>query len=91
VEALFLFCTLKTIIMADQSFQLLLNGVPYVIKATPFEFNEETRFRVSYNGSDDFVFTFDSNVGQYVAIGEDSDTIPADLEVAIATRLYTLA
>lgn len=24
--------------MQDQSFQLLLNGIPYVVKASPFEF-----------------------------------------------------
>ena len=76
--------------MQDQSFQLLLNGVPYVVKASPFEFNTETRFTVSYNGSDEFVFTYDPTVGQYVAIGEDSETIPADVEVAIAERLYSL-
>lgn len=75
--------------MAEQSFQLLLNGVPYIVKATPFEFNDETRFSVSFNGSDEYVFTYDTNVGQYVSIGDDSDTIPSDLEVAIAGRLYS--
>lgn len=77
--------------MQEQSFQLLLNGVPYVVKATPFEFNTDTRFTVSFNGSDEFVFTYDRTVGHYVAIGDNSETIPADLEVAIAERLYTLA
>ncbi|MDB5249581.1 MAG: hypothetical protein JWQ40_3975 [Segetibacter sp.] len=77
--------------MQEQSFQLLLNGVPYIVKATPFEFNTDTRFTVSYNGSDDFVFTYDRTIGHYVAIGDDSEIIPADLEVAIAERLYTLA
>ncbi|WP_147205704.1 hypothetical protein [Segetibacter aerophilus] len=77
--------------MQDQSFQLLLNGVPYIVKAAPFDFNGDTRFTVSYNGSDDFVFTYDRTVGHYVAIGDDTDTIPADLEVAIAERLYALA
>lgn len=81
--------TLKKLIMAEQSFQLLLNGVPYIVKATPFEFNDETRFSVSFNGSDEYVFTYDTNVGQYVSIGDDSDTIPSDLEVAIAGRLYS--
>jgi hypothetical protein len=76
--------------MQDQSFQLLLNSVPYFVKASPFEFNGDTRFTVSYNGSDDFIFTYDKTVGQYVAIGEDTGTIPADLEVAIAERLYAL-
>ena len=76
--------------MQDQSFQLLLNGVPYVVKASPFEFNTETRFSVSFNGSDEFIFTYDTTVGRYVAIGDDTATIPDDLEVAIADRLYTL-
>ncbi|MCW3107789.1 MAG: hypothetical protein JWQ09_2295 [Segetibacter sp.] len=76
--------------MQEQSFQLLLNGVPYFVKATPFEFNTDTRFKVSFNGSDDFVFTYDRTVGHYVAIGDDSETIPVDLEVAIAERLYSL-
>ena len=76
--------------MQDQSFQLLLNGVPYVVKASPFAFNTETRFTVSYNGSEDFVFTYDPTVGHYVAIGEDSETIPADVEVAIAEKLFSL-
>ncbi|MDQ6812180.1 MAG: hypothetical protein M3040_00345 [Bacteroidota bacterium] len=76
--------------MQEQSFQLLLNAVPYIVKATPFEFNGDTRFTVSYNGSDDFVFTYDSTMGHYVAIEDDTDTIPADLELAIAERLYSL-
>lgn len=75
--------------MQDQSFQLLPNGVPYIIKAMPFKFNTEIRFSVSFNGSDEFIFTYDTTVGQYVAIGEDTETIPADLEVAIAEKLYS--
>lgn len=77
--------------MQEQSFQLLLNGVPYLVKATPFEFNTETRFNVSYNGSDEYVFTYDTSVGQFVAIGDDAETIPADLELAISQRLYPMA
>ena len=76
--------------MQDQSFQLLLNGVPYVVKASPFEFNTETRFSVSFNGIEDYIFTYDSAVGRYVAIGDETATIPDDLEVAIAERLYSL-
>lgn len=33
--------------MQDQSFQLLLAGIPYFVKAEPFSFNDETRFKVS--------------------------------------------
>ncbi len=76
--------------MQDQSFQLLLNGIPYVVKASPFEFNTETRFSVSFNGSEEYIFTYDASAGRYVAIGDETSTIPDDLEVAIADRLYSL-
>jgi hypothetical protein len=76
--------------MQDQSFQLLLNAIPYVVKASPFEFNTETRFSVSFNGSEEFIFTYDAAAGRYVAIGDETATIPNDLEMAIAERLYSL-
>ena len=76
--------------MQDQSFQLLLNGVPYVVNASPFEFNTETRFKVSYNGGEEYIFTYNAAVGRYVPIGDETSTIPDDLEVAIAERLYSL-
>ncbi|MEJ7680139.1 MAG: hypothetical protein WKG06_20220 [Segetibacter sp.] len=75
--------------MQDQSFQLLLNGIPYVVKASPFEFNTETRFGVSFNGSEDYIFTYDAAAGRYVAIGDETATIPDELEVAIADKLYS--
>jgi hypothetical protein len=76
--------------MQEQSFQLLLNSVPYIVKAAPYEFNTETRFSISFNGSEDFIFVYDATVGRYVAIGDETSTIPDDLEVAIADRLYSL-
>ena len=76
--------------MQDETFQLLLNAVPYVVKASPYEFNTETRFSVSYNDSEDFIFAYDAAAGRYVAIGDESSTIPDDVEVAIADKLYTL-
>lgn len=76
--------------MQDQKFQLLLNGIPYVVQASPFEFNTETRFSVSFNGSEDFIFAFDTEIGRYVAIGDETVSIPDDLEIAIADKLYVL-
>lgn len=75
--------------MADQSFEILVDGVPYIVKATPFEFNTETRYLVSYNGSPEHVFTWDSSIGRMTAIDDDASTIPDDLEVAIADRLQS--
>lgn len=76
--------------MQQQTIQLLINGIPYVVKITPFEFNDKTRFTVSFNDSDDYVFTYDTNVSQYVSIGDDTETIPDDLEAAISEKLLSL-
>jgi hypothetical protein len=75
--------------MPDQSFEILVGGVPYLVKASPFEFNTETRFLVSYNGGDEHVFTWDSSLGRLAAIDDDAGTIPDDLERAIAQRLQS--
>jgi hypothetical protein len=73
--------------MQESSFEIVVNGVPYMVKAEPFSFNTETRYKVSYNGGDEHIFTFDSSVGRLTAIDDDSATMPDDLERAIAGRL----
>lgn len=76
--------------MEPVTFDLLLNRVPYVIKVVPFSFNTETRFKVSYNDSPEFVFAWDEEVEQYVALGDESATIPDDVEEAVSTRLLQM-
>jgi hypothetical protein len=73
--------------MQGQSFELLLNGVPYFVKAEPFSFNGETRFKVSFNNSDEHIFTWDSRLGRLAPIDDGAGTIPDDLETAIAGKL----
>ncbi|MDQ6609042.1 MAG: hypothetical protein M3Y85_04395 [Bacteroidota bacterium] len=73
--------------MQDQKFELLLAGVPYFVKAEPFSFNDETRFKVSYNGGYEHIFTWDADMGRLSAIDADAVTIPDDLEAAISSRL----
>ena len=75
--------------MQGNRFNLNVGGVPYLVKVSSFEFNTETRFRVSYNGSDEHIFTWDTRVGRLAAIDDDSGTMPDDLEVAIAERLQS--
>lgn len=75
--------------MAEQTFDLVLAGVPYTVKVSPFEFNTETRFLVSYNGGDEHVFTWDSSLGRLTAIDDDAATMPDDLERAIADKLQS--
>jgi len=73
----------------EKSFSILLDSVPYVIKAIPFSFNSEIRYRVSFNGSPEHVFTWDSSLGQLRAIDDDSSTIPDNLEIAISEKLQS--
>lgn len=77
--------------MQRQSFQLLVDGVPYFIKAIPFEFNGKMRFRVSYNEGPEHIFTWDAELGRVAAIDEDSIVIPDSLEQAIAGKLQAMA
>jgi hypothetical protein len=72
--------------MAEQRFELLVDGVPYSVTATPFEFNTETRYKVRYNGNE-HIFTWDSSIGRLAPIDEDSSEIPGSLEEAISERL----
>lgn len=57
------------------------------MKAEPFSFNGETRFKVSYNNGDEHIFTWDSRIGRLAPINDDAGTIPDDLENEIAVRL----
>lgn len=76
--------------MADQNFNMVLSGVPYTVKISPFDFNSEKRYKVTYNGGDEHIFTWDSSMGRYAAIDDDSATIPDELEVAISEKLVSV-
>jgi len=73
----------------EKRFNILVDSVPYMVKATPFTFNEEIRYKVSFNGSPEHVFTWDSSLGQLRAIDDDSSTLPDNLEEAISEKLQS--
>jgi hypothetical protein len=76
--------------MAEQRFQLVVDGVPYGIIATPFQYNTETRYKVSYDG-EEHIFTWDSSLGRLAPINDDSSSIPVTVEEAIAQRLQSFS
>jgi len=77
--------------MNTKTFDVIVDGVPYEIKATPFKFNNEQRFKVSYNNSDEeYIFTRDAEIGQLTAIDSDALDIPDNLEQAIAEKLNAI-
>ena len=73
--------------MNTQNFTLVLDGVPYEVKAIPFQYNNQTRFRVTYNGSGEYIFARDAEIGHLAAIGAEAVNIPDNLEEAIAQKL----
>ena len=75
--------------MSEQTLHLVVDSVPYILKVVPFEFNGEKRFTVSYNGSTDFIFTWDSSIGRLAAIDDDAASLPYNIEVAIAEKLQS--
>lgn len=73
--------------MQESKFELLVDGVPYIIKASPFEFNAKTRYKVIYNGGEENIFAWDTDMKQMRAIDKDASTIPDNLEMAIGEKL----
>lgn len=71
----------------DKTLNLVVDDVPYIVKARPFEFNGETRYYVSVNGNPDHVFTWDPEVRAFRSIDDDASTIPDSLEEAISREL----
>ena len=74
--------------MAEERFEIRLDGVPYVVTASPFEFNTETKYRIQYNGNE-HIFTWDSSIGRLAPIDDDAADIPDVLEEEIARRLQS--
>ena len=69
------------------TFNLIVDAVPYIIKARPFSLNDEVRFYVNVNGGTDHVFTWDSELGRLRAIDDQSSIMPDALEEAISAKL----
>jgi hypothetical protein len=70
--------------------ELNVDMTPYILSITPFNFNNEVRYHVSYNGSPDILFAWDNTVGHFAAFGDDAATLPDNLELAIAERLQQM-
>src|SRR3990170_3859941 len=73
---------LKLLRTDERTFNLLVDDVPYLIKASPFSFNGETRFYINVNGGDDHVFTWDSELAGLRAIDDNAAILPNTLEEA---------
>lgn len=73
----------------ERNFHLLVDSVPYLVHASSFDFNGEMRYRVSVNGNEEHIFTWDSELKRLTAIDDAASTLPDSLEVAISNRLQS--
>ena len=73
----------------ERSFDILIDGVPYLIRSVPFLYNDELRFRVTVNNDTEHIFTWDSEVSMLRAIDDDASTLPDRLEEAISDKLQS--
>jgi len=74
----------------ERNFNLLVDGVPYLIKSIPVPFNDELRFRIIINDDAEHLFTWDSQIKMLRAIDEDAFKLPDRLEEAISQKLQNL-
>jgi hypothetical protein len=74
----------------ERRLEIQVDRIPYILNVTPFIFNNEVRYHVSYNGGPDILFAWDNSVGHFAAFGDDAATMPDDLELAIAARLQQM-
>jgi hypothetical protein len=72
--------------MAAFDVTAVIDGVPYNVKAEPYDFNAEKRFKINYNNRE-YIFAYDSSMGRYAALGDESVDIPDNLEALVAERL----
>jgi hypothetical protein len=73
-----------------KNFNLLVDDVPYFVRAVPFSFNDEARFYISVNSGEEHVFTWDSQLKRLRAIDDASSILPDALEEAISQKLQSL-
>ena len=73
----------------ERNFNLVIDGVPYLIRSIPIVFNDELRFRIIINGDTEHLFTWDSQVRMLRAIDDDASLLPDRLEVALSEKLQS--
>lgn len=71
----------------EHTYNLVVDKVPYLVRVTPFLFNDEKRFRISVNGDNGHVFAWDPDIVGLHALDDDASTLPDSLEKAISDKL----
>lgn len=70
-----------------KTYAIMVDQVPYEVIAEPFTYNGELRYYISVNGSEEHVFTWDSEIKRLTAIDTEAATLPEALEQEISSRI----
>lgn len=68
-------------------FDIIVNGNPMSVIASPYLAVDKQRFRVSYNGGPVHIFGYNENIGEVVLMDSATSAITPDVKNAIAHEL----
>jgi hypothetical protein len=80
--------------VTTERFDIILEGRPVAVKASRYQtHNNETRFRVSINGSPVYIFAYDEDLNKAIAVDKSAaiSAISPGIEEVIGTRLAAAA
>ena len=73
----------------EQIFDIVLDGVSYLVKVTPFEFNQDMRYYVSVDDGPTNLFLWDVEMKQIRSLDDTASVLPDGLEKEISDRLMS--
>ena len=72
-------------------FNIIVDGVPYLVEISPFQFNIETRFNVTVNKGDPNVFAWDREMKMFTGLDDESAVLPDGLMLEINKKLLQMS
>ena len=71
----------------ETRFNVVVDGIPYQVVVSPFEFNNEKRFTIMVNNGPRDIFAWDREMKMYKGLDDQSAILPDGLMLEINSRL----
>ena len=71
----------------EHEYELSADGVNYLVKIAPFEFNGETRYYINVDEGPSHLFLWDEVIGKLKALDDKSAILPSSLIQVISEKL----
>jgi hypothetical protein len=72
---------------ATKNYEFLIDNIPYRVKVTPDNFNDQPRFIIEVNGDDGHLYAWDREQVSLRALDDDAVTLPDALDKAISDMI----